>query len=305
MAKSQANSNENQTKSNTAETHSTTIPQVTEKDEFCSPEFLDPNARLPRIQALRGTTSQTCGYFISVDQMANAGWMDFEDKQLITYTFESSGAEEKGILIQNPRMLVCPKSPVLGFDRKQSQEANSSTIILGKYTLEMKEDENIGNLQYFQVFLLDKNNQPLHQIPLTYKAMGANQASFATHWQEFCKELNTCHSIINGIPAKQKNALFYSLGIFCFKTAREQAGTKQKSFACKVVEHETPTLETWQNHFVGFKADVKNYVWESLEPNKPMAIPGLDNLNNLLLPGAVETVGISPANSSELDKLPY
>jgi Family of unknown function (DUF5895) len=260
------------------------IPNEQQRDEFCSPEFLDPDAKLPRIQALRGTTSATCGYFIAVDQMAIAGWRDFDSKQLITYTFESNGEEEQGILIPNPRMLVCPKTPVLGFDRKQSQES-SSTIILGRYTAQMKEDENIGNLQYFQVFLLNQNNQPLHQIPLIYKAAGANQASFSAHWQEFCREINICHSIVNGIPAKQKNALFYSLGVFCFKTAREQAGTKQKSFACKVVEHEVPTLENWRHYFMGFNRNIKDYVWESLEPSKPLMIPGSPE-TPLSLPGA-------------------
>ncbi|MBW4676109.1 MAG: hypothetical protein KME52_19415 [Desmonostoc geniculatum HA4340-LM1] len=253
--------------------NSEVIPPVQEKDEFCSPEFLDPDAKLPRIQSLRGTTPATCGYFVAVNQMAIAGWREFDEKQLITYTFESSGAEEQGILIQNPRMLVCPKTPVLGFDRKQSQESNS-TLILGRYTAQMKEDDNIGNLQYFQVFLLDKNNESLHQIPLIYKAAGANQASFSAHWQEFCRELNICHSIVNGIPAKQKNALFYSLGIFCFKTAREQVGTKQKSFACRVVNHEQPTVENWRNYFLGFNQNIKQYVWESLEPTKPLMIPG-------------------------------
>ncbi|MBO3458457.1 DUF5895 domain-containing protein [Aetokthonos hydrillicola Thurmond2011] len=256
-----------------------TIP-AQERDEFCSPEFLDPDAKLPRLQALRGTTPATCGYFVAVNQMAIAGWKDFDEKQLITYTFESSGAQEQGILIQNPRMLVCPKTPVLGYDRKQSQESNS-TVILGRYTAQMREDENIGNLQYFQVFLLNKENQPLHQIPFIYKAAGANQATFAFHWQEFCNELNICHSIVNGIPAKQKNAMFYSLGVFCFRTARELVGTKQKSFACRVVDHERLTIENWRSYFMGFNKTAKEYVWESLEPAKPLMIPGFPETSAL------------------------
>lgn len=115
-----------------SQVQATTIP-VQERDEFADPQYLDPDAKLPRIQALRGTTAKMCGYFIAVDQMAAAGWFDFDEKQLATYTFESSGAEEQGILIQHPRILVCPKTPVLGFDRKQTNESKS-TVILGKYT---------------------------------------------------------------------------------------------------------------------------------------------------------------------------
>lgn len=259
---------------------------IRERDEFCSPEYIDPYAKLPRIQALRGTSVETCGYFVPVDQMAAAGWINFDESQLMTYTFESSGEQDQGILIQNPRMLVCPKTPVLGFDRKQSQETNS-LVVLGRYTSEMKEDENTGNLQYYQVFLLDAENKPLHQIPLSYKATGANQATFSQHWQAFCQELNACHSIVNGIPAKPKLPKFYCLGVFCFKTSREQAGTKQKSFACKVIEHEVPILENWhQNYFVGFNQETKNYVQESLEPSQPLMIPS--NLETLAIPGSTE-----------------
>lgn len=274
----------------------TTIP-LQERDEFADVQYLDPDAKLPRIQALRGTTPKMCGYFVAVDQMAAAGWQNFDEKQLITYTFESTGAEEQGILIQNPRMLVCPKTPVLGFDRKQSKDSKS-TIILGRYTQEMKSDENISNIQYFQVFLLNANNETLHQIPLSYKAAGANQASFSIHWQEFCRELNICHSIVNGIPAKQKDVRFYSLGVFCFKTARELIGDKQKGFACRVVEHERPTLENWRDkYFIGFNQSIRQYVWESLEPTKPLIVPG--NPETLALPASTQfdTAAIAATNS--------
>lgn len=257
---------------------------IYEQDEFADSQYLDPDAKLPRIQAVRGTSPENCGYFVPVGQMAIAGWNNFDESQLITYNFET-GTTDQGILIQNPRMLVCPKTPVMGYDKEQSKETKS-TVILGRYTSEWKNVQNIGNIQYFQVFLLDQQNQPLHQTPLSYKATGANQGSFSNHWQEFCRELNACHAIVNKISAKQKDARFYSLGVFCFKTARELVGDKQKSFACRVVEHERPTLENWNtNYFVGFN-NIKDYVWESLEPTKPLLIP--NNTEVLALPESLD-----------------
>jgi hypothetical protein len=44
--------------------------EIMERDEFASIEFVDLQARLPRIQALRGMTPELCGYFISKDEMA-------------------------------------------------------------------------------------------------------------------------------------------------------------------------------------------------------------------------------------------
>ncbi|MGB5593653.1 MAG: DUF5895 domain-containing protein, partial [Crocosphaera sp.] len=46
---------------------------ITPPDEFASSEFIDQNARLPRIQALRGMNAKFCGYFININEMAKAG----------------------------------------------------------------------------------------------------------------------------------------------------------------------------------------------------------------------------------------
>ncbi|PSB00369.1 DUF5895 domain-containing protein [Merismopedia glauca] len=248
-------------------------PIVTERDEFCSSEYLDPFAKLPRIQALRGTTPDTCGYFIGAEQMARAGWLNYDESQLTEYTFEMTGAIEKGLLIANPRMLVCPKTPVLGFDHEQSEESKS-TVIVGQYTSEMSSDPNIRNLQFYNVILLDENNKPLHQIPLSYKAKGANQASFAQHWQQFCHEITACHAIANRIPAKPKNTLFYSLAVFCFTTERTLAGSLKKGAACKVASHEAPNLQNWKQYFLGYDQTTKAYIHEALEPQQPLMVPG-------------------------------
>ena len=256
-----------------------------ERDEFADSMYLDPHARLPRIQALRGATKQQCGYFVPTDQMAKAGWFNFDEKQLITYTFEATGIEEQGFLVSSPRMLVCPRTPTLAYDKKATKESKQ-LIVLGRYLPEHKDNEGIGNTQYFEVFLLDENNQPLHQVPLSYRASGANQATFATHWQAFIDEMTACHAITNRMAARGKNNLFKCLCIFCFSTARELAGTDQKSPACKVVAHEVPTLETWKQYFVGFDKERKQQVWEALQPNQPLMVPGL------------------PSNSGELPQLP-
>ncbi len=257
-----------------------TSENILEKDEFADPSFIDPDAKLPRIQALRGTNPNFCGYFISSEQMAKAGWLnmqDYEDK-LITYTFESSGEEEKGLLLPSPRMLVCPRTYVLAYDRKASQESEE-LVIVGVYRKEYKQDENIGNLQFFEVFLLDEKNQPLHQVPFAYCAKGANQATFSIEWQKFIDEITSCHAITNGIAARGKDKRFKSLCVFCFQTKRELAGDKQKSFACKVISHEVPSLQNWRNYFIGFNPLIKQMAWEGLQPTLPLIVPGVKQEN--------------------------
>ncbi len=250
-------------------------PVITiEKDEFCNCEYIDANAKLPRIQALRGNTPDLCGYFINIDEMAKAGWMNLEDygDKLITYTFESSGEQEQGLLFPAPRMLVCPRTPVLGYERQASQE-QKQLVILGIYQQDWKEEPNISNIQYYEIFLVNEQNQPLHSIPLAYAAKGANGATFGIEWQKFITEMTNCHGLANGIAARPKDNRFKSLCVFACQTKRELVGDKQKSFACRVVGHETPTVENWKDYFLGFDNYLKQVVWEALQPTLPPMLP--------------------------------
>jgi hypothetical protein len=154
--------------SNTSLMQTTNLSEPLPKDEFADPQYLDPNARLPRIQALRGMSPDLCGYFLSVEEMAKSGWVDFDPvaDQLVTYTFESSGQQEQGLLLKSPRMLVCPRTPLLAFDRQVSMETEQMAI-LGTWRREYRDDDNVGNCQMYEVLLLDTNNQPLHTVPLS------------------------------------------------------------------------------------------------------------------------------------------
>ncbi len=255
------------------------VEATVERDEFASPDFVDPEARLPRIQAVRGESNlEHCGYFVTADNMAQAGWLDFDESQLIEYTF-NSGKTEQGVLIRKPRMLVCPKTPVLAFDRDESERLQQ-TVILGLYDRTCKENERISNIQLFQVFLVNAQNQPLHSIPLSYKAKGANQVSFSKHWQLFCTQVTACHALENRIAAKPKNAAFKSLCVFEFELERKIVGDKKKSPCCYVSSHTKPTLETWKQHFLGYDQATKKWTWEALEPERPLTIPALPEFSS-------------------------
>jgi hypothetical protein len=264
------------------------LPDPREPDEFSAPEFLDPKGRLPRIQALRGNRPENCGYFIAVDQLAKSGWLDFDAiaDQLIAYTFESSGETEQGLLMQHPRMLVCPRTPLLGYDRAASRESEQLTI-LGHWQRDFKGDDNIGNCQMYEIILLSSQNEPLHNVPFSYVAKGANQATFSQEWQKLVDEVTTCHAISNAIAARPKNAKFKSLCVFDFQTGRELVGQKQKSWACRVTGHEVPNLGNWQDFFVGYDPSLKQQIWAGLQPELPLIAPGATT-ETLMLPASLE-----------------
>jgi len=88
-------------------------------DEFTAEEFIDKTAPLATVIVLN--EQYDSGYFIPVSTMAKCGWLDFNDSELIEHTF-LSGTTEQGILIRNPRMLVCPKTDLYQYDVKASKE---------------------------------------------------------------------------------------------------------------------------------------------------------------------------------------
>jgi hypothetical protein len=251
------------------------------QDEFASPKFVDENVKPPYIQALRGTTPDNCGYFISLEQMLKADWIDIDSvqEQIITYTFESSGQQELGLLINKPRMLVCPKTPLLAYSRSASNKAKEK-VIVGTYKQQYKEDKDISVCKTYKVILLDRNNKLLHQVPFEYSAKGATQATFGQHWNTLVQEVSNCHATANKIPTLPKNNQFNCLCVFSFKVERQLVGQEQKSFTCRIVEHSQPTNENWKNYFVGYDSQLKEQIWEKLKPQELLIVPSCTLTND-------------------------
>jgi hypothetical protein len=250
------------------------VPSAAEvRDRFAAPEYVNPNARLPRIQALRGENGASeCGYFITETEMAKAGWRSIDESSTIVYEY-NSGGKERGLLIQSPRMLVVPRSPLFAFDRQLSR-SEGRLVVAGQYSKQLYSNrEQYGTAQCYEVLLLDEHNQPLHEIGLAYVAKGANQASFSCHWQQLVNEVTKCHAIANSIPARAKDARFNSLCVFQFDVKRELAGNNAKSPACKVHSHVVPTQANWEQFFLGRQDEVANRFLNLLTPTTELTLP--------------------------------
>jgi hypothetical protein len=251
------------------------------RDRFANPEYINPDARLPRIQALRGENGASeCGYFITETEMLKAGWNDINEGKLIVYEY-NSGGKERGLLIQSPRMLVVPRSPLFAFDRQVSRQ-EERLVVAGQYSKQSYSDrEKYGTAQCYEVLLLDEHNQPLHEIALAYVAKGANQASFSSHWQQLVSEVTKCHAIANSIPARPKDVRFNSLCVFQFQVKRELAGNNAKSPACKVDKHTAPTQENWEQFFVGRQDDIADRFLSLLAPTNELVLPKANVLSTI------------------------
>jgi Family of unknown function (DUF5895) len=251
-----------------------TVPSAAEvRDRFAAPEYVNQNARLPRIQALRGENGASeCGYFITEAEMAKAGWKQIDESETIIYEY-NSGGKERGLLIKSPRMLVVPRSPLFAFDRQVSRQ-EERLVVAGQYNKQLYSDrQKYGTAQCYEVLLLDAENQPLHEIGLAYVAKGANQASFSFHWQQLVAEVTKCHAIANSIPARAKDARFNSLCIFEFTVKRELAGNNAKSPACKVHSHIEPTQANWEQFFLGRQDEIADKLLNLLSPTSELTLP--------------------------------
>ncbi len=248
-------------------------PQQPQRDRFAAPEYVNPNARLPRIQALRGENGASeCGYFITEAEMAKAGWGHIDERETIVYEY-NSGGKERGLLIQSPRMLVVPRSPLFAFDR-QASRIEGKLVVAGQYSKQMYSDrEKYGTAQCYEVLLLDANNQPLHEIGLAYVAKGANQASFSFHWQQLVTQVTKCHATANSIPARAKDVRFNSLCVLQFTVKRELAGNGAKSPACKVHTHVEPNQANWEQFFLGRKDEIADRFLNLLAPTTELTLP--------------------------------
>lgn len=258
-----------------------------ERDEFISDEYIDKNATLPTVIVLNDQLHS--GYFIPVSTMAKCGWVNFDESQLIAHTFRS-GEVEQGVLIANPRMLVCPKSDLYQYDVEASEKQQRRAVV-GLFDAALKGDKNIRTERLYLVFFLDQDNNPLHTSPLKYAARGVNGATFEVERRAFKSQLETCHALVNQVAAKPKNDRFHALGVFCFTTQAELVGEKaNKSWCCRVVSHESPTTENWRDYFVGY-TDFKAHAWSALEPGQKidvLSIPALEGEAHelaALLPG--------------------
>jgi Family of unknown function (DUF5895) len=246
---------------------------TTTRDRFAEPEYVNPNARLPKIQALRGENGATeCGYFITEKEMANAGWISVDESQMMIYEF-NSGGKERGILIKSPRMLVVPRSPLFAFDRALSRQEERLHIVGAYSKAKYSDREKFGTAQAYEVLLLGADNNPLHETAFAYLAKGANQASFSFHWQQLVGEVTKCHAIANGIPARAKDVRFNCLCVFEFAVKRELAGKNAKSPACKVDSHTIPNQSNWEQFFLGRNDTVADIFLDLMCPTTKLFVP--------------------------------
>jgi hypothetical protein len=253
---------------------------TTAASKYLTEEYGSNDFNFPYIQVVRGEIDLShCGYFIPLAQAEKAGWEHLNPAHLTEYTY-NNGKTEIGCLIKKPRMLICAVYRLGAFDRRASQENDTFTIV-GDWKEEHRHDPNIGNFQIYLVIFLDKNNQPLHEIPFKLIAKGAHQGSLSQQWQQFCTQISRLQAKALKVPFRPRNEQYNALCIFQPILTRESVGGKIKSPTCYVSDYVRPTELNWAQFFLGTNEVLADGVIEILNPQprkflKPVLMSGMD-----------------------------
>jgi Family of unknown function (DUF5895) len=233
-------------------------------DMFATSEYDEVSNRVARIQCLRGETDpKGFGFFITESDLAKVGY-NYNIEDLVEYQYNTGGVEN-GLLIQSPRMLIAQKTGLMA--KKEVESDGVTYSVYEAYDTNLHADRTVYKpCTGYDILLLDKDNNLLHESPLFYTAKGSNGASFNAELTKYFNEMVALHAKLNKVPKRNKDWRFKSLCVFVPALARELAGDKAKSFACKFVGYQSPTATTFKDLFIGIDYDKAQEVWSILNP---------------------------------------
>lgn len=221
------------------------------KSQYLSSEYAATDFSFPHVQVVRGEEEQShCGYFIPLPQAQKAGWSNIEATKTIIYTY-NDGKNAEGILLVQPRMVMCAVSKLGMFDRAASQDEDR-LMVIGEWNREQSKDPNIGNFQIYLIMFLGESNFPLHQIPFKIIAKGAHQATLSKYWEQNCIQVAMLHAKAAKAPFLPRDERYKALCVFEPVIKRMSVGSgKTKSPACCVDGFVAPTSGNWRSFFLG------------------------------------------------------
>jgi hypothetical protein len=272
--------------------------------KYLSPQYAATDFSFPHAQVVRGEEDMThCGYFIPLPQAQKAGWSNLEATETIIYTY-NNGEKAEGILLTQPRMVLCAVSKLGMFDRLASQNEDR-LVVIGEWNREQSKDPNNGNFQIYLVMFLGANNFPLHQIPLKIITKGAHQATLSKNWEQNCIKIAMLHAQSEKVGFFPRGEQYNTLCVFEPMIKRELVGNgKLKSAACYVDGFVQPTAANWQSFFLG---ESETLLAETIlqilnpQPRALLSSPSSGSVIALMPPAELEVTPAEPRQISAVE----
>jgi hypothetical protein len=166
---------------------------------------------------------------------------------------------EKGVIsgniINKPRMLILQRSSLLKVETDTGR-------IVKVWTNKDKKDETYNCVRKYLILFVDRDNNPLHEIPVQLTARGCFQFEID---RQLCEFRSTITKVYNDKAARMNDA-WYSMCIFVptFHSMMRGEGAKQRK-ACITTGYKTPTKDNWLSLCVGKRDDLANKFWSDAE----------------------------------------
>ncbi len=208
-------------------TTATSVPEVAPVDttesrrkqieKFGDPAYNQPISRSPIAQIINAQDPSKVGLFIKDNALDTIGWKGNPPNHKHLFGGEK---EENGVLIQSPRLNIIQVSKRFIELRSDDNGAKAGTLLNaifeskeGYEFYEANKDKYALRRFYF-VFVLDENNENLHEIPIAISIKGVASTKFGLALEEFRSNVETAFAKFMGVKNNHKNDEFHRLCVF-------------------------------------------------------------------------------------------
>ena len=227
-----------------------------DRDEFDSAAFEEQRESLPYLQMLNHQDPTQSGFFITLENAETAHFTPTEEWTEHLAVFQN-GQTVEGYRTLTARFLILRKSKLLMFDRESGE-------FIGDYQKSRYDRATMVLKTRYLTFLVDKDKRLLHQSPLLFTTKGSFCGSFGETLQQFHSEMSKAYGAATHAK-KPRGDRFMALSVLAVRVTPVLKGDRKKSWVCSVESHGIPTIENWQQFFIGYQPDLKDRILAEFE----------------------------------------
>ena len=227
-----------------------------DRDEFDAAAFEDQQESLPYLQMLNHQDLNLSGFFITLENAEAARFTPTEEWTDHLAVFQN-GQTAEGYRSLTARFLILHKSKLLMFDRESSE-------FIGEYKKSQYDRTTMILKTRYLTFLVDKDKRLLHESPLLFTTKGSFCGSFGETLKQFHGEMSKAYGAATNAK-KPRGDRFMALSVLAVRVTPVLKGDKKKSWVCSVESHGVPTVENWQQFFVGYQPDLKDRILTAVD----------------------------------------
>ncbi len=262
---------------------------------FNSSEFESEREIIPIAQFLNPVRTSNWGIAIKINLATAANFNADDSWKIVKHQF-SDGKNETLLLCQSPRLVVLHRSGALMSKDEEIIKYDAS-----------KQGTAWKSFSYAIVFFLDKNNQPLSQIPLRLKCVGQAGISFIKHYnhynnsQSFTQKFFQVYQELTG-DCTPKNQVFFSHAVYVPNLVKGLAKSRSSELcspACLTEGFLEPTTDNFTSLIIKNGSPVSTQIKQARADTEHWI--SLEHLNE-----EIQSLLTENFNANEkLDAIPY